>query len=205
MGHYASLVPTPPRVPTEAEQKLILKVTGEHRDGYRDHVIVATALATGLRAHELLALDVSDILDSEGRVTRLVVLRTFKRSSTRPPRQEVVLPEGLRRKLKRYLAWERRRGEPTEPESPLFLSRKRNRLSTRQLRHLFRTWQGRAGIERPYNFHQLRHAACTALYRRTKDIRLTARFARHKSLVTTERYAHATLEELVAAVQELPC
>ena len=30
----------------------------EHRDGYRDHVLYAMALATGMREHELVALDV---------------------------------------------------------------------------------------------------------------------------------------------------
>jgi site-specific recombinase XerD len=103
------------------------------------------------------------------------------------------------------MSWKQKRGQSLEPDAPLFVSRKKGRLSRRQLREMFHTWQIRAGIERPYNVHQLRHAACTSLYRQTKDIRLTARFARHKSLVSTQRYTHATLEELVAAVQGLPC
>jgi hypothetical protein len=46
MSHYAGRIPTPPRIPTEAEQKLILKVTGEHTRGFRDHLIIAMALGT---------------------------------------------------------------------------------------------------------------------------------------------------------------
>ena len=143
--------------------------------------------------------------DARGKIRRLVTLTTFKRASQEPAPQEVVLPEGLRRKLEHYLGWKERREEPVGNDAPLFMSSRGKRLSVRQLRQMFQTWQERAGIERPYNFHQLRHAACTSLYRQTKDIRLTARFARHKSLVSTERYAHVTLEDLVAAVQGLAC
>jgi integrase/recombinase XerC len=43
------------------------------------------------------------------------------------------------------------------------------------------------------------------LYRRTKDIRLTQRFARHASIVTTSRYTHTSDEALAQAVDDLPC
>ena len=42
------------------------------------------------------------------------------------------------------------------------------------------------------------------LYHCTKDIRLTQRFARHKSILTTSIYAHPSDEDLVRAVRELP-
>jgi len=70
-----------PRTLTELEQKLILKTTGEHRDGYRDHVIISLALGTGLREHELLTLDCGDVFAEDGRARRRVSLRVFKRSA----------------------------------------------------------------------------------------------------------------------------
>jgi integrase len=42
------------------------------------------ALGTGLREHEIAALDVGDVLHEDGRVRRRITLRTFKRSSTEP-------------------------------------------------------------------------------------------------------------------------
>jgi len=51
MAAFVTNIPTPPRVLTEAEQTALLKVTGEHRDGFRDHMIIALALGTGLRVH----------------------------------------------------------------------------------------------------------------------------------------------------------
>ena len=77
--------------------------------------------------------------------------------------------------------------------------------STRQLRHGFAVWQRRAGFDRHVSFHVLRHSACSAVYRKTKDIRLTQRFARHKSILTTAIYSHPTDEDLLRAVTGLPC
>ena len=73
------------------------------------------------------------------------------------------------------------------------------------MRHGFAVWQRRAGFDRHVNFHVLRHSACSAIYRKTKDIRLTQRFARHKSILTTAIYSHPTDEDLVRAVTGLSC
>jgi hypothetical protein len=43
MTAYADAIAKPPRTLTELEQKLILKTTGEHQDGYRDHVLISLA------------------------------------------------------------------------------------------------------------------------------------------------------------------
>jgi len=61
MATYADNIRTPPRTLTEVEQQRLLKVTGEHKAGFRDHVLFSLALGTGLRDHELLALDVGDV------------------------------------------------------------------------------------------------------------------------------------------------
>ena len=205
MTAYADAIAKPPRTLTDLEQKLLLKVTGEHRDGFRDHVIISVALGTGLREHELLALDLGDVFDDEGRAKRRVTLRVFKRSADEPAIQEVVLPDLVRAKLEKLRSWKRHQGESLAPDAPVFVSRLGKRLSSRQLRENFATWQERAGFERHLSFHSLRHTACSTLYRRTKDIRMTQRFARHKSILTTSIYAHPSDEDLVRAVRDLPC
>jgi site-specific recombinase XerC len=87
----------------------------------------------------------------------------------------------------------------------VFVSRSGLRLSSRQLRSLFHVWQERAGFERSLPFHSLRHSALTNLYRRTRDIRLTQRVARHKSITSTIRYAGPSDEDVLRAVRDLPC
>lgn len=205
MGHYMYRIPAPPRTLSDAEQARLLQVTGEHRRGFRDHVIIALALGTALREHEIAALDIGDIADDQGRVRRRVRLRVFKRSNPNPELQQVALSETLRAKLRHYLGWMARQGLSLAPEAPLFVSRKGNRLSTRQMRTLFARWQQRAGFERRYSFHCLRHSACTSHYRQNKDLRLTQIFARHLSATTTQMYTHPSMEDLLASVQDLRC
>ena len=154
MTAYADTISRPVKTLTEAEQRALLKVTGQHVDGFRDHVIFSLAMGTGLREHY--------VQDSQ-----------FNRRIT--------------------------------PNTPVFVSRLGRRLSARQLRHLFAVWQERAGFERHVGFHTLRHHACSAVYRQSKDLRLTQKFARHKSVVTTSIYTHPTDDELLRAVQGLVC
>ncbi len=205
MSRYLDRIPTPPRTLNRDEQARLLQVTGDHRAGFRDHVILAIALGTGLREHEIAALDVGDVTDEQGRVRRQVRLRVFKRSNDDRELQQVVFGETLRAKIRHYLGWLERHGRTLAPESPLFVSRKGNRISTRQMRTLFARWQERAGFERRFTFHSLRHTACTNHYRQSKDLRLTQRFARHRSVATTQRYTHPSIEDLLVSVQDLPC
>ncbi|MCP3104286.1 site-specific integrase [Myxococcus sp. K15C18031901] len=204
MSAYAA-VARAPRTLTEKEVALLLRTTGSHRDGYRDHCLYSLALATGLREHELVALNVGDVFDGRGRAHLYVKLTVFKGSARHPEPQEVVLAETVRRKLEKLLRLKRGQGHDVGPQAPLFLSRKGLRLSTRQVRHGFAVWQKRAGLERHLNFHAVRHTACTGVYRRTKDIRLTQRFARQRSIDSTVIYTHPSDDELVRVTQELPC
>lgn len=206
MSSYSQSIARPPRVLTEREALQVLKVTGQWKDGYRDHVLYSTALATALREHELVALDVGDVFDPAlERARRHVRLRVFKRASQDPPPQEVVLPDLVRSKIEKLVAARRRDGEVITAGAPLFVSRNHRRLSTRQVRRAFALWQARAGLDRRLSFHALRHTACTGVYRRTKDIRLTQRFARHWSLLSTMIYTHPSDDDLVRVAQTLIC
>ena len=205
MSAYAATVARPPRTLTEVEQARVLKVTGERRDGFRDHVIFALALGTGLREFEIAALNVGDVMHVDGRVRRRVTLRVFKRASDNPAPQEVFLPDALWYKLAKFIGWKKTSGEGLDADCPLFISRRKKRIATRTLRYLFRLWQERAGLDRPFNFHALRHTSLTNLHRRTKDLRVVQRVARHKSLDTTMRYTAPSDEDILSAMRDQPC
>lgn len=205
MAAYATSTRRPPRTLTELEQAQLLKVTGEHARGFRDHTILSIALGTGLRVSEIAALNVGDVADARGRVKRRIVLRTFKRRTENPAPQQILLPDGAYYKLGKFLCWKKARGESLEPDSPLLLSRNGRRLSTRGIRMNFRNWQRRAGFEDPFTFHQLRHTACTNLFRRTKDLKLVQKFSRHTSILSTQIYLHPTDQDLIEALRDQPC
>ena len=178
MSNYVGSLRRPPRTLTDDEQRTILKVTGESREHFRDHVIISVALGTGLREHEIAALDVGDVFDGD-KIRRRVALRVFK-ARRRPargkrfagpgPMQEVFLPDAVLTKLAHYIGWRFGRrppaarhpleGEARTPsgvdmKAPLFATEKTgfgsergSRVSTRTLRRLFRLWQLRAGFNK---------------------------------------------------------
>ena len=191
-----------PETMTASEQARLLKATAAHDDP-RDHVLYSIALGTGLRLRELLGLNVGDVSPDGREVRRRVVLDPATTKGGR--RGEVFLPVRLQTKLRRFLAWKLRAGQPMSQDAPLFLSGQGRRLSPRAAQWRFHWWQERAGFDRRYGFHQLRHSAVTAVYRMSKNLFLAQRFARHASPLTTIVYTHPSDEELYAGIRDLPC
>lgn len=219
MGYVANAVRAPKTL-SPAEQKLILKVSGEHAAGFRDHMMFSLALGTGLRESEIAALNIGDVYkNAAGDVKTKIDLRVFKghRSRKRKPPKEVqqraFLPKIVRAKLRKYLTWKRREGEPVAPDAPLFLARvgggaggiaKGKRISDRSIRYAWIEWQKRAKFEVLHPFHRLRHTCLSNLYAATKDLRLVQEQARHAHVTTTEIYAAVSDETVRRAVDELP-
>jgi len=189
----------PPRIPTRTDIDAVLRVT-DADDHARDHLLVAVAAGTGLRVHELVALDWEQLV-SEGGVRRRVHLRAEDTKGN--VGGDVVLNEALRWKVARYRTWCARWGHAVEGDAPVFVSRNHRRLSVRMAQEAWRAVQRLAGIERPYPFHALRHYFGTALYRATKDLRLTQVAMRHRSASSTELYTQVGERDVEAAVERL--
>ena len=189
-----------PETMTAAEQAALLLASAAHSVP-RDHVLYSMALGTGLRLSELLGLNVGDV-STDGRVVRKRIVLPISKGSRRG---EVFLPARLIPKIRRFLVWKRAHGESLETDAPLFVSGQGRRLSPRAAQWRFAWWQGRAGLDRVYNFHSLRHSAVTNVYRATRNLFLAQRFARHASPLTTIVYTHPADEELYEGVRDLPC
>jgi integrase/recombinase XerC len=190
----------PPKTLTDAEVAKLLKVSGAHVDGFRDHLILSFALGCALRESEIVALDVEDVTADGIKPRRTLQLRVFKRGGGQsdPSAQRVPLSDSTYYKLEKYLKVCGR------ASGPLFLSRKHGaRLGVRAVRALFAKWQKAAGFDHHYSFHHLRHTSVTAIYRATHDVRVAQRFARHASLQTTTIYTHVSDEEIAAAAKKL--
>lgn len=188
---------TVPRSLTKAEERRLL-ATVRAQGSRRDIALLTLALGTGLRLREIRGLNVGDVLEADGTAWRI----NLNPAITKGKRGGVAYLTGpIRRELGVFVRWKRRHGEPIEPDTPLFRSRQRPRLSLRQIQVLFRRWQRAAKFERLYPFHALRHTAITNVYRTTKDLYLTQRFARHASPLTTTIYTHPSDEELYAAIR----
>jgi integrase/recombinase XerC len=212
MADYALRTRRPPRTLTEREINKLLKVTGEHRDGFRDHVIYSLALGCGLRESEIVALNVGDVFQPSGKPKRIIQLREFKRAGldADPNDHRVHVPDATWYKLAKFYkaTWAT---EMPADESPIFIAKKGNRsraqaghrLTTRGVRGAFRVWQQRAGFDVLYPFHTLRHTAISRVRAISKDIRIAQRFARHKNVATTVIYDHPSDEEVFSYVRKL--
>ena len=200
MANYAARGAAPATL-TDEEQRKILGATGASSRTFRDHVLISVALGTGAREHELASLDRADVVDGSV-VRRRVALRVFKGAGRARPGsvQWLILPDEARRKL---AMWVR-----DLPDGPLFPSRQGGpggRLSTRQIRELWRRWQVRAGLERHHGFHAIRHTYGSNLYAATRDLVLTQRGLRHRRTETTLVYVSTSDEAQERAARRLRC
>jgi site-specific recombinase XerC len=190
-------VPDPPMTLSNEEQSRLLEAVA--RDGSRrDLALLTLALGTGLRLRELVGLNVGDVVTRSGEVAWKVVL---PKGITKGRRGGMAfLSDKVRSALEDHLASKRAIGESMARTAPLFRSSQTRRLSLRRVQLIFVHWQRVAGFEHLYNFHTLRHTAITNVYRATKDLFLTQRFARHANPITTVAYTHPSDEELYAKI-----
>ncbi len=118
---------------------------------------------------------------------------------------DVFLPDKLLIKLRRFRKFKKERRESLDSHAPLFCNQSRKRISKRRVQFAWRTWQQRAGFDRLYPFHAIRHSAVTNVYRETRDLFLAQRFARHVSPLTTVIYTHPSDQEMRDRLRGLGC
>jgi integrase/recombinase XerC/integrase/recombinase XerD len=185
-----------PRVLKPAEVALLLdRIPATTPLALRDRALFELAYASGLRAEELVSLELESIdFDSEavrvegkGGKTRLV------------PAGEHAL-----RALERYLA----RARPAldvEPHSDraLFLSKSGRRLGTSDVRRRLRTWARQAAALAPAladaHPHALRHSFATHLLEGGADLRAIQELLGHATISTTQVYTRVESARLRSA------
>ena len=189
-----------PTTMTTDEQRSILRATAGN---LRDHLNYSLALGTGLRLAEIVGLNIGDVFAPDGTPRVRVRVRAAIAKGGRAA--DVFLPDRLVAKLKRFWRWKRDRGEDRCPDAPLFANQSGRRISKRRVQFAWATWQRKAGFDRVYGFHALRHTAVTNIYRASKDLFLAQRFARHVSPLTTTAYTHPGDGEMASRVRGLNC
>ena len=189
---------SPPRVPTVEQVEACLAVLDNEATA-RDHVMIAMAAMTGLRVHELVALDWSLVLTDSGNIRHRVELVAEHTKGN--VGGDIIIPERLRWKLAQFRTWCARRGLAVEGDAAVFVSRNSRRISVRRVQQVWRAIQVEVGIDRPYKLHALRHYYATVLYRKTQDIRVTQVAMRHASVSSTMVYTHVTAKAVEQAVE----
>jgi integrase/recombinase XerC/integrase/recombinase XerD len=152
----------------------------------RDRAMFELAYAAGLRAEEIVNLDVTDA-DPDAEQLRVL----GKGSKTR------VVPAGepAWRAVARYLD----RGRPAlqqEAEPALFISKTGKRLSTSDVRRRLNGWVRRAAVQGGVTPHTLRHSFATHLLEGGADLRAIQELLGHATISTTQTYTRVESSRL---------
>lgn len=154
--------------------------------GVRDMAIWEIGYGCGLRASEIVGLDVPDVHFDEGWVQVL---------GKGDKERQVPLGRKAATALRTYLS---RRMELVDGETKaLFLNYKGGRLTTRSLRRLLKEHLVRAGLDTSITPHGLRHSYATHLLDSGADLRGIQELLGHANLSTTQRYTHVSVDRLM--------
>ena len=155
----------------------------------RDRAMFELAYAAGLRAEEIVNLDLTD-LDPDGEELRV----NGKGGKTR------IVPAGEHawRAIESYLQRGRTtlaaEGGPIEPA--LFISKSGRRLSTSDVRRRLSVWTRKAALAGGVTPHTLRHSFATHLLEGGADLRAIQELLGHASISTTQTYTRIESKRL---------
>lgn len=150
----------------------------------RDAAILELFYSAGLRISELAALNTGD-LDPYSETVRV-----FGKG-----RKERLCPVGMPA-LNAIAAYRAAAGVEA---GPLFLSKLRKRLSTRNITVAVEKYVLLAGLPRGITPHKLRHSFATHLLDNGADLRSVQSLLGHASLSTTQIYTHVSVERMKKA------
>ena len=147
----------------------------------RDAAILETFYSTGLRIHELVAVDVEHIdgyndtilVRGKGRKERLTMLGAHAMKAIQRYRHEAGVHSG-----------------------PLFVSKLRRRITTRAVSDVLEKYLRRSTIQLRVTPHKLRHSFATHLLNNGADLRSVQELLGHASLSTTQIYTHVTTDRM---------
>jgi integrase/recombinase XerD len=156
--------------------------------GVRNRVILETFYGTGIRARELMNLDVPDFLKEE----RMLFIRNGKGQKDRI----VPLGPNVYEYLKRYLSQVRPKLARRKRIRALFLGIYGERLGRRILQRLFEAARKKSGIPKHVTPHVMRHSFATHLINAGADIREVQLLLGHANISSTEIYVNLATSRL---------
>src|SRR3954449_10766627 len=156
----------------------------------RDRALFELAYSSGLRAEELVDLDVDSIaFDAEQ------VRVEGKGAKTR----FVPVGEHALKAISRYLERARPALQSADQDPALFLSKSGKRLSTSDVRRRLRVWARHAATHTGVHPHALRHSFATHLLDGGADLRAIQEMLGHASISTPQVYTRVESARLRAA------
>jgi integrase/recombinase XerC len=186
---------TLPRIMTEEEMNTFLdRVAEATRTGEpvmrRDRAMLESLYASGLRVSELVGLDLRSVNFGDS----MLLVRG-------KGRKERIVPFGSKAKqaLEDYLPVRQRilQERKKSGQQALFLNVRGERLTTRSVDRLVKTYVRRYGPAVKVSPHSLRHAFASHLLTEGADLRAIQEMLGHTSLATTQKYTQVSIQQLI--------
>jgi integrase/recombinase XerC len=191
-NNLAKLVPTPrgeKRLPTFLTVDEVVKLLDIKDSGCtlisRDIAMLELLYSSGLRVSELVGINLNN-LDLDNMTVKVLGKGNKER----------IVPVGSKagEALKEYL-YARLEMHPTGDH--LFVNSRGDRLNVRSVDRIIKKYAALAGIPKNVSPHVLRHTFATHLLGGGADLRAIQEMLGHKSLSTTQRYTHTSIEKLM--------
>lgn len=175
----------------EESKRLLAVIDGEFKE--RDYAIMTLFLNCGLRLSELVSIDINNIKNQA-----LTIIGKGEKERV------IHLNKACITSIDSYLKI--RPTNSIKDKNALFLSKRKQRISTKTVQHIVKKYLKSAGLDTErYSTHKLRHTAATLMYKHGNvDIRALQEILGHESISTTEIYTHVDNEQLKNALDSNP-
>ncbi len=182
--------PLPVYLPVDDMFRLLESIPTRDPLGLRNRALLETLYSAGVRVSELAGLNVGDV-DFENGVLRVVGKGNKQR----------IVPVG-RKALDAIAAYcgivGTEIGSAAAESGPLFLNKAHGRLTTRSIARIVDRFARACGLQVPVSPHAFRHSYATHLLDGGADLRAVQELLGHRSLSTTQRYTHVSIDRLMA-------
>ena len=179
----------PVYLPVDDIFRLLDSIRTDTLFGLRSRAIFETLYSSGIRVSELAGMNVFDVDFTKQ------VIRVLGKGN-----KERILPVG-RKALNAICNYRKRLqtevGIRTDENTPLFLNKNKGRLTTRSIARILAKTAKECGLLIPVSPHSMRHSFATHLLDAGADLRVVQELLGHKSLSTTQKYTHVSIDRLM--------
>ncbi|MFC1843158.1 site-specific tyrosine recombinase/integron integrase [Candidatus Dependentiae bacterium] len=152
---------------------------------YRDKAIFELIYATGVRCSELVNISFEDI-DFTNKAIRVFGKGRKERM--------VLFGQKAHERLMHYLEYERPR--VNDQKEKVFLNYRCETLTSRSVQRIFEMFRQFLKIDKTITPHKIRHSFATHMLNKGVDLRVIQELLGHKTLSSTEKYTHISLDKL---------
>lgn len=178
----------PAYLPVDDMFRLLDSIKTDTLLSLRNRAIFETLYSSGIRVSELAGMNVVDV-DFKGCVIRVLGKGSKQR----------IVPVGMKAidAITAYREKLQKEAGICLDNGPLFLNKNKGRLTTRSIARILDKTVRECGLLIPVSPHALRHTFATHMLDAGADLRVVQELLGHKSLSTTQKYTHVSIDRLM--------